>query len=140
MTVTYSWVIYALGSVAFFVAVWTLVLWITSRASGWRRLAERYGETALFAGEVVRFGSARIGWANYNGSLNVGANDMGVYLAPMTIFRAFHPPLFIPWSQIQAEPFRGFPGGITLTFPVVTHTRIQFFGRAVAVISPHLER
>jgi len=140
MTVTYTWILAALGFVLFFLCLWTFVLWITSRASGWHRLAEQYGDTSLFAGDVVRFGSARIGWANYNGALNVGANDMGLYLAPMAIFRAFHPALFIPWSQIEAAPFRGFPGAVTLTFPGVPRTRIQFFGRAVGVIGPYLER
>jgi hypothetical protein len=131
-------IVLGLGFVVSFLVLWTFILWIISRVSGWHRLAQQYGDTSLFSGEIVRFGSARIGWANYNGALNVGANDMGVYLAPMAIFRPFHPPLFIPWSAVESQPFQGFPSGVTLSFPGGTGARIVLFGRALKPVQPYL--
>jgi hypothetical protein len=91
----------------FFVGVWLLVALFISRVGGWSTLAEYYRADQPFFGTLFRFQAAsfRAG-SNYNGCLNFGANGEGLYLRPMLLFRAFHPPLFIPWSEVSAQPIK----------------------------------
>lgn len=126
--------------IASVVGIWIFVTWIASRASGWHRLAQRFGSPGPFAsvGERVRFASAQIGWGNYSGALELRASTSGFYLAPIWAFRPFHPPLFIPWSEIEVHPAR-WPGGAPwLTFRSVPGVRIRFSRRAFALLRPYL--
>ena len=36
----------------------------------------------------------------YDNVLTIGADSAGLYLAPFVLFRAWHPALFVPWSEI----------------------------------------
>jgi hypothetical protein len=132
------WILSAAGFVAFFVLIWCFVLWVLAFAGGWRRLAQQYGDTTMFTGDTSRFKSARIGTVNYNGALVLGATDMGLYLAPIAIFRPFHRPMFIPWGEIQGEPFQGAFGGVVLTFPSISGARIHLYARTVEPIRRYL--
>ena len=39
---------------------------------------------------------------SYRNVLTIGANSNGLYLAPtLPVFPLFHPPMFIPWSEIS---------------------------------------
>jgi hypothetical protein len=89
--------------VAAIVAVWAAVPW----ASGWRQLARVYELRNEFEGEKRRFQSAwmRLGM-RYGNCLTVGANRQGFYLASWPPFLPGHPPLFVPWGEIQARPWK----------------------------------
>jgi hypothetical protein len=127
------------GGAAFAALVWCLVLGLASVVGGWRRLAGPYGDTTLFAGDVTRFASAQFGWASYSGALSVGASDMGLFLATIPIFRPFHPPLFIPWTEISAEPFASrFGSGVRLAFASAPGVRVTLSGRAATRARPFL--
>lgn len=90
--------------VAIFAGVWLLVALILSRIGGWSTLAEAYRSEQPFLGSMYKFQSAQFrSIANYNGCLNLGANAEGLYMVPMALFRMFHPPLFIPWSEVTAK-------------------------------------
>ena len=128
-----------LGAIAFFVLVWCFAVWIASWASGWRKLAERFPATFAFTGDTVRFASARIGIANYNGTLIVGTGSEGLYLVPIRIFRFFHPPLLIPWTEITSDPRdSSIMPRVLMTFPSVPGTRIYLYGRSVKQCMPFL--
>ncbi len=131
---------FALVFVLSFVAIWLLVTRIVSRTSGWHRLAGRFGSPGPFAsvGERMRFASAQIGWGNYSGALELRASASGLYLAPIWVFRPFHPPLFIPWSEIVVHPARGPGAAPWLTFRSVPGVRIRFSRRAFAFLRPYL--
>lgn len=86
----------------FFVAVWITVLRLIS-AMGWQRLAEVYGSEKACEGTRWYMQSAKVGKAAYNGCLIVGANYNGLYLSILFLFRPWHPPLFIPWTDISAK-------------------------------------
>jgi hypothetical protein len=43
--------------------------------------------------------------ANYRSCVTLGANARGLYLAVRPLFRIGHPPLFIPWSDVQVSRF-----------------------------------
>ncbi len=139
MTTSEIWILSAVGFVVFFVSIWCFVLWVMALASGWRRLAQQYGDTTMFTGEISRFKSARIGMVNYNGAIGLGATDMGLYLELIGIFRPFHRPMFVPWSEIQTEPFPGAFGGVVLTFPSVFNARVHLYARTAEPIRQYLE-
>jgi hypothetical protein len=89
---------------AMFAGTWILVAFLLSRLGGWQKLAEHYPADHPFEGQVVRFQAAQFRRSvNYNGCLNFGASYEGVYIVPMLLFRAFHPPILIPWSDITAQ-------------------------------------
>ncbi|MGZ4816921.1 MAG: hypothetical protein ACXVZV_16025 [Terriglobales bacterium] len=90
-----------------FVGTWILVSFFISRTSGWSTLATIYPAQQPFFGTLIRFQAAQFRWGtNYNGCLNFGIGPEGLYLVPMLTFRAFHPPLLIPWSDISARPIK----------------------------------
>lgn len=93
--------------VVIFAGTWVLVSFALSRFSGWVALARCYPADHPFEGELIRFQAAQFrGATNYNGCLNFGAGQQGVYIVPMLMFRAFHPPLMIPWTDIAARPVK----------------------------------
>ncbi len=123
-----------------FVAVWLFVTWIASRASGWHRMRQRFGNPGPFAtgGERIRFASAQIGWGNYSGALDLRVSSSGLYLATIPFFRPFHPPLFIPWTEIEVHPARWPSLAPWLTLRTVPGARIRFSRRAFSFLQPYL--
>lgn len=90
----------------FFVAVWTLALTFTSALSGWFTLANHFrsdldptGETRtappFFYTVYFRF------WTHYSGVVRLTSAADGLYLSVFFPFRPGHPPLRIPWNEIQ---------------------------------------
>jgi hypothetical protein len=86
-----------------FSTVWCAVCVVMATIGGWRRLAESYRAIDEFDGERWRFRSARMGWVGYNNCLTFGVNATGLYLAVLFPFRLGHPPLLIPWSEIDVS-------------------------------------
>ena len=123
-----------IGFVAAFVLLWCAVLWLVAWACGWRRLAGRFASSVPFQGAITSFATASIRFANYSGVLNLGVSDWGLYLVPMKLFRPFHPPLLIPWTEVEAtlsERSAWYRQGVRLTFPSAPRASIIFYGRAV---------
>ncbi len=91
-------------------------------------------------GETLRFVSARVGFTNYNGTLHLGLSELGLCIVPMRIFRAFHPPLDIPWSDvIQARDAVG-PNVVVLSFTALPDRRWVFYGRAARRLDTVLKK
>ena len=141
MNATETGVLVAGGCVVFAALVWCAVLALSSWASGWRRLARAYGNPSLVAGAPTRFLSARIGHVEYSGILNAGAGDFGFALVPVRMFRPFHPPLFIPWTEMETEPLADtLSSGVRLAFPSVRGARLYISGRTLDLVRPYLSR
>jgi len=129
------------GCVVFLALVWYAVLALASWASGWRCLARAFGNQSLVVGAPARFLSARIGHVEYSGILNAGAGDFGLALVPVRMFRPFHPPLFIPWTEMETEPLAdALSSGVRLTFPSVRGVRLHISGRTLDLVRPYLGR
>ena len=98
------------GFLLFFAATWTVAAFVISKIGGWSALAERYRmQQGTFTGWTAHFQSGRMRLtARYGGVLTVGANEMGLYLAVNPLFRAGHPPLFIPWNAIEVREGKRF--------------------------------
>jgi hypothetical protein len=71
---------------------------------GWSTLAARFRtDTPPPEGaRRMQWGSFG-GFGSYNNVLTVGYSDAGLYLGVLILFRAFHPPLLIPWSAIRSR-------------------------------------
>jgi hypothetical protein len=125
----------------YFITLWCFILWIISLSGGWRKLADRYTMPGDFQGQILRFQSARLNWSNYSNILRIGLSEHGLYLSPMALFRPFHPPLFIPWEEIEAEPFqRAMWRGYQLRFRTVPGVTMELFQGTFQHILDFLER
>lgn len=68
--------------------------------SGWRRMAAAYRHPG--SGPPLRLvGRSRIGWVQYKNVLRVGMDEEALYLGVLFLFRPGHPPLRVPWSQLE---------------------------------------
>lgn len=120
-----SWFWVSFGAVGYSLGVWILVLWILSISSGWRRLARQFDAPPLAPADTRRLGNVFIGTVRYNGVLRLAIDDRGLLLTPYLIFRPFHRPLLVPWSEMRIEEATGRTvGGWQLAFPSVPGTRI----------------
>jgi hypothetical protein len=123
-----------------FTALWLLICALLAEVGGWSELAGLYREPeAMVRAPVQSFGMAtldlRRGWfplpANYSNCAIVEVAPAGLHLRTWRPFRFRHPPLLIPWSQIE----RLEPGHMlffrTLTIhPRGVGTRIRLYGGA----------
>lgn len=77
-----------------------------SLAGGWHRLAQKYRSNSEPSGETVRFASMSIGTglfpARYRRVLFVTVGSSGFGLSVVFFYRLLHPPLFIPWTDVEA--------------------------------------
>jgi len=84
-----------------FVGMWIFVSYVLAWQSGWARLARCYraaeGGVYQFA-----FSSGRLGGVGYSSSLNIGADARGLHISAVVLFRLWHAPLCVPWSDIRA--------------------------------------
>ena len=99
----------ALFAVAYGLSLFLTVSRIASWWSGWAVLARRFRLRSKFIGSRWHFQSGQMRWlCGYNHCLTVGGNSEGLYLSTSRLFRPFHPPLFIPWTEISFVRKRAF--------------------------------
>jgi hypothetical protein len=118
------------GAVLAWLAIWLGVVGLIGRVA-WRPLADRYPADRWPEGEGVALSwqSGSLGLSRYNGVLNAVLTGDGLYLRPVRAFAFQHPPLFIPWTEVEAvEP--GFFGGVKLRLP---HGAVALRGRLGAL-------
>src|SRR4030095_9521810 len=88
----------------FFVATWVSVLGVLARVGGWSRLSATYpcDDPRVTSWKGLRW--AKIGPVSYKQCLSIAVAPEGLYLKTGLpfLFRAFHPPLRIPWSAIRS--------------------------------------
>ncbi len=108
-------------------AVWTLLCYGLSRLGGWRDLARHYLAGSRFHGRRLHFQGVQFaGWVGYNGSFTPGADSMGLYLSVWPIFRIAHPPLYVPWSEIETNvQERRFISVVSFRFAASPATRMR---------------
>jgi len=97
------WLIVVIG-----VMGWSVVLSLIARLSGWSLLAEYYEAADAYDGPRRRFQSIsmeRLKFvpSNYGGVVEFGADARGLHISLFILFRPFHPPLVIPWSDLKVE-------------------------------------
>lgn len=110
----------------FFAIIWLSVCFILAKVSGWEKLARVYRYDGAFSGKCWRFRSCRMNaCVSYNNCLAFGANPSGLYMKMLPLFRFHHPPLLIPWSEIQEKKNKGIIlHYLELTFTSVPEVRL----------------
>jgi hypothetical protein len=76
----------------------------------WPRLVASYGNRAVFIGQKWHFQSLSTNWVQYSNCVTIGINSTGLYISPFVLFRGGHPPILIPWTELQIEQQRLFLG------------------------------
>lgn len=84
-----------------FLTIGGALMFAFAAIGGWRDLARRYRADDKPPGEYYHFRSGSFGGIGYKNLLTVGVCDDGLYLAVFFLFRVAHPPLLVPWSQVQ---------------------------------------
>lgn len=88
--------------IAFFlVGVWYVIGVGLARTGGWTALARCYRASGAPDGRTFRMQSVRFGWADYNGGVALTVASEGLYLAVRPILLFAHPPILIPWGELQ---------------------------------------
>ena len=92
-----------------FAAFWIAIGYLISAMGGWQSLGARYADDAgRFAGQRWYMQSGAMRWTtHYNNVLTIGADSRGMYLAVLFLFRGGHPPLYIPWDEIEISEQKG---------------------------------
>ena len=89
-----------------FAAFWSFVCGVLGLASGWQGLAGRFRAPGPAPRPVATahalFGT--LGLVSYRGVLNLDGSAAGLGLSVMVLFRPGHPPLRVPWEEVEALP------------------------------------
>ena len=134
----------ALGAATVFVA-WCATCELLAHLSGWQRLARSYRCSTPYSGPKSRFQSARFRFfIPYAGTLVLGGNAQGLYLAALWPWRPGHPPLLIRWSELVATEQQVRAGsprkpGITFTFTSVPEVSVHingYLGKQLLALAP----
>jgi hypothetical protein len=100
--------ILAIAFPIYFVLLWAGIGGLISVVGGWFSLARVYRAQAPFEGVKFKMQSGQMRWrAGYNNVLTLGADQQGLYLATLFLFRFLHPPLLIPWNEIKVSKQKG---------------------------------
>lgn len=97
----------------FFLGAWALACLLISSLSGWWILASRFSTLQQPSGEIKTAGPffyviyLRL-WTHYSSVVRVTAANDALYLSVLFLFRIGHPPLRIPWSEIQFSTTKRF--------------------------------
>jgi hypothetical protein len=96
-------------SVLGFVALWLAVSAVVSLIGGWTRLASEFRAERHSTAPRIRLGSARMRFGTHYGHvIGLDCQTPGLSLSALPIFRFRHPPLFIPWDQIETTHYKSF--------------------------------
>lgn len=92
-----------LGIIIVCVLVWSGILFLVSLISGWRKMATVYPNQT--GGEVLDkkyfvYARARR-FLSYNGIIVLEITRMGLRIRLIPVVNICHPPIFIPWSELQ---------------------------------------
>lgn len=109
---------------------WSGIVLLVGTLGGWRRLAAAYPATGAEATTTWRFRGGRMGFMNYKGVLDVGVSDAGLHLGVFLPFRVGHPPILVPWDQVEVGPdkSRWFSTAVPLSFPGAGGLTLELYG------------
>ena len=98
---TYIW-LFAIGFPIFFTLVWIFVCSALSLSGGWATLSKTYREENPPGDYRWTWVSGRFRmFVNYNNCLKIHADEKGMHLSIMSLFKFNHPPLLIPWADVR---------------------------------------
>jgi hypothetical protein len=93
--------------VLYVIGLWLGVNFVISVVSGWAELARVYRFRGKFLGESWSFQSGQMRLLmGIGNALRVGADQQGLYLSLLFVFRPDKPPLYVPWHDIATREGR----------------------------------
>lgn len=84
----------------FFLSFYFVVLFI-SASNGWRKISQRYPGGGEPDGKDLGWINLYINKGDYKNAVRAILTDRGVYLKVFFMFRPWHPPILIPWEELQ---------------------------------------
>jgi hypothetical protein len=84
-----------------YLAFWFVLGTGIARLDGWAALVRRFPVRRPPDGKRFTMQSGKIGWADYNGCLRIIVADEGLYLAMWPRFMFGHPPMLLPWPELN---------------------------------------
>lgn len=96
----------ALGFIALllvFPLFYCFILSVLAFLGGWTVLASLYRAKPKPHSFAQSFQSGKVGFVNYGSCLFIASDSAGIYLSTQAAFRFRHPPLAIPWSDLEIE-------------------------------------
>jgi hypothetical protein len=78
--------------------------WLDARAASWDRLARLYETEIDPDSDAIAHSTFAMNDRRYRGITTIGASRKGLYLALERSNKFLHPPLLIPWSEIEELP------------------------------------
>jgi len=87
------------------IAVYCSGLYLNGLSSGWYALSKRFRAQSKFLGQLKStrpyFNVCMKNWDDYSGIIRIAAEEDSLYLSVVFPYRIGHPPLRIPWTEIQ---------------------------------------
>jgi hypothetical protein len=83
------------------VGLWLLMSAVFAMISGWLSLSSRFRATERPEGTKIIGQVKRMGIVPENRVTHIIVSERGLYLYVSFLFRAFHPALLIPWSEVR---------------------------------------
>jgi len=94
-------------AVLLIIGLWFGVNLVISFVSGWAELARVYRFRGQFLGETWSFQSGQMRMLmGIGNAMKVGADQQGLYLSLLFMFRPGKPPLYVPWQDIATREGR----------------------------------
>ena len=125
----------AIAFTGLFVCAFSMAL--NAHLSGWYNLAQEYRTLTPFFGRTWHLRAATFrSFTGYWLTLIIGANQEGLYLAQLWPMSWIHPPLLIPWRDVQFERRRWFEVGarsFLIGMPNSFISAIRFLAMAVLI-------
>jgi hypothetical protein len=93
--------------------MWCIICFLISLFSGWFTLSRRFKKQSDPYGETKSAGPFFYTiymrhWGHYNSIIRITAAEDALYLSVLFLLRIGHPPLRIPWSEIQFSTTKSF--------------------------------
>jgi hypothetical protein len=114
---------------------WTIACGLIAWQSGWHKFAKKHPMANL--PEAISFNYSSMQFNNagsYNYSICILVNKEGIGVSPLLLFKAFHRPWFIKWSELsdlkEGKEFFWFP----VVDVYVDENKIRFYGKAMKKI------
>jgi hypothetical protein len=88
------------------VGILCFISFLSGVLSGWQKLSQRFRAQSEPCGETKSAGPFPYTvytryWSHYNSMIRMTAAEDALYLSMIFVFRIGHPPLRIPWSEIE---------------------------------------
>jgi len=117
--------------IIWFCSVWVAVLSLLSIIGGWKTLGRLYPLTFTeMKNRALKYSmsSVRVGFVNYNYTVNIYFAEAAIILETIKIFSVMHKPLIIPYNRITGVE----RGKVFSTFTkfIVDDKKIIIYGKA----------